>query len=386
MRNHSRLIVAAPALLLSCTLALGQGVYHPVTALQDARDRFAQDTGLSVGLGVTSVFQMASNTVEPQRNLWSFSYDFYGEWAAFDDEAWGRGTLGWLVEGGRPIGHRRNEDLSANIGSVMGVNDDLLAEDILVSELWWSHGLGPIVGDEHRFFTLSLGKIDQTNTFDTNRIANDETAQFLSSALVNNPSIAFPDNGLGLNAVLRPTEQAYLAFGVSDGNADVRETSFRTLGKGDLFHIGEGGVTVMLDGVGEGHYRLLAWHARVDSDSLDDQGVAISFDQAVGDEGLVIFLRGGVSDGDLATFDRFISMGVGAENPFGREGDLAAVGVAYGRPGDRNLREETIIEAFYRAQVTSWLAVTPDAQLIVRPAEGDRSTVGVLGLRVQATF
>ncbi len=45
-----------------------------------------------------------------------------------------------------------------------------------------------------------LGRILLSDFFDTNRIANCEFVQFLSSCLVNNPTIPFPDAGMGAAA------------------------------------------------------------------------------------------------------------------------------------------------------------------------------------------
>ena len=64
--------------------------------------------------------------------------------------------------------------------------------------------------------------------FDGSAYANDETTQFLSSALVNNSSIPFPDNGLGAIVYVEPLEGFYVAAGAADARADARETGFRT--------------------------------------------------------------------------------------------------------------------------------------------------------------
>lgn len=42
-----------------------------------------------------------------------------------------------------------------------------------------------------------VGLLDPTTSLDTSHIANDETGQFLTTSLVNNPSIGFPDYTLG---------------------------------------------------------------------------------------------------------------------------------------------------------------------------------------------
>jgi hypothetical protein len=170
---------------------------------RDAQAYLAEQWNFELELGYTLIYQYASDVIDPSDDLLSGSYDIAGLWTAFDDDdgKWGRGQLGLLVEGGQIISHNDDEDLSANIGSALGVNDDLDNTDIAVTELWWSHAWA----DEQ--VVLTLGKIDQTVFFDTNRIANDQTTQFLATPLVNNPSVAFPDNGLGVNLTLWPTEQ-----------------------------------------------------------------------------------------------------------------------------------------------------------------------------------
>lgn len=49
--------------------------------------------------------------------------------------------------------------------------------------------------------------------------------------------------------------------------------------------------------------------------------------------------------------------------------------------------QEQLIEAFYRAQVTETIGITPDVQVIVDPAgRADDDAVVVLGVRLQAVF
>src|SRR5262249_57945482 len=50
--------------------------------------------------------------------------------------------------------------------------------------------------------SLIAGRLDLTNYFDHNAAANDETRQFLSDALVNNPALNLAVNGAGFAAIL----------------------------------------------------------------------------------------------------------------------------------------------------------------------------------------
>ena len=315
---------------------------------------------------------------EPQRNLLSGSYDFAGTWTLIDDATLGLGTLGFLVEGGQILSHNRGEDLSANVGSIFGINDDLDTTDIAVTELWWSHTL---LGES---LIITLGKLDQTVFFDANAIANDETAQFLATPLVNNAAVAFPDNGLGANVMLAPADWLYVTAGFGDANAIATHSGFNTLEGDDLFVAAELGFTPEIDGLGGGNYRVLGWHTH--SGDADGAGFALSFDQHATAQ-LVPFFRYGCGDDEVADFEQFVSAGLGVEAPFGRTDDLFAIGLAWGDPSDDELDEETLFEMFYRIQLLANVTLTPDVQLILDPADSDDDgPVVVGGLRLQATF
>jgi len=351
---------------------------RPAQQLADMRDTLQDEQGLTFELGYTLIYQHATDTIMPSDGLLTGSYDFAGRWTLLEDTPLGAGTLGWLVEGGQILSHNDDEDLSANVGSALGVNDDLDDQSIAVTELWWQQQLA----DES--ITLTLGKIDQTVYFDANRIANDETTQFLASPLVNNSAVPFPDNGLGANLRVQPSDDFYITAGFGDGNADARETGFNTFDGSALFAASEVGFIANRKGPGEGRYRALLWRNETDTDT--GYGFAVSIDQSLG-KGIVPFLRYGIGDDDVTDFEQLVSVGVGVESPFNREGDLFAVGYVWSEPSDAMLDNESLVELFYRAQLTEHVAVTPDVQVIFEP--GDPAADGVtavLGVRVQATF
>ena len=67
--------------------------------------------------------------------------------------------------------------------------------------------------------------------------------------------------------------------------------------------------------------------------------------------------------------------------------DVFGVGVSWGSPADGELRDQLMSEAFYRFQLTQFLAVTPDVQLIVDPALNPNVDVlALFGLRLRAAF
>lgn len=351
---------------------------EPLLRPYDDLQQYAEDSlGLVFELGYTLIFQQATARDTGAGNLWTGSYDIVVEWTLFEHDTFGSGLFGMLVEGGHIIGNDSGEDLSAGIGSILGVNDDLDTTDIAVTELWWAQGwLEDTV-------EVTFGKIDQTVFFDTNRIANDQTTQFIATPLVNNASIVFPDNGLGVNLILVPHEWFYVTAGFGDANAVASRTGFDTFNQGDYFTAVEAGFTPVFDALGAGNYRTTGWTTRSAADG-SASGVALSFDQGIGC-GLVPFFRYGYATGSAAPLRHFVSLGLGIESPFGRADDLFAIGGVWADPYGGG-RDETLVEMFYRLQLTDTITITPDIQVVIQPSEGDGDVVGLFGARLQAVF
>jgi porin len=331
-----------------------------------------EEHGVTLNLGITLVYQAATGDTDGVNNFATYSFDLESTWAVYQNDD-SSGTVGFLADGGHPIAQHGDEDLSANIGSAFSVNSDADDEDIRIAELWYGQTL---FGDK---LTVVIGKIDQTTYLDTNRVANDETAQFLASPLLNNPSIAFPDRGLGFNATYTIDEQLYVSGGYGDAAANASENGFNTVGDGDWFVAGELGWTPTMSNL-PGVYRLTVWGSGVDDEN--GAGVGLSADQEVA-PGVVPFARLGYGDKYLVDFEFSASVGVGFEN-FWRMGDLLAVGAAWGRTGDE--QSQSLVEAFYRFNLTESVAITPDLQVVFNPIDSEEDVVLVAGARLQATF
>ena len=80
---------------------------------------------------------------------------------------------------------------------------------------------------------FQLGLMDLTSTFDNSTVANDETSQFLSSELINNAAIPFPDYTLGGAIKYEQPKDRSLAFhaaiGHSNGLSDNPNKSYSEL-------------------------------------------------------------------------------------------------------------------------------------------------------------
>jgi len=98
------------------------------------------------------------------------------------------------------------------VGSLSRMNTDAetlgVTDQVKVREAWL----------HIRLFSDPLqivgGKLDLTNYFDRNAVANDETAKFLNTALVNNPLLRQPPNGPGLSVQYQPGKEIGIGVGV----------------------------------------------------------------------------------------------------------------------------------------------------------------------------
>lgn len=381
-------------------------------AIADARAFTEQSANITFNLGYTLIWQFTDNgrVVAPTNSLVTGSYDFDGYWAAVDtDNGIGTGGLGWLAEGGHNIGHNRGEDLSANIGSSLGVNDDAdPTTDIALTELWWQHAWGPVTKDEAahdyrvhnpewlaaragevtRLITVTVGKIDQTVFFDHNRVANDETTQFLATPLVNSVAVAFPDNGLGANVWVQPNEWLYVTGGVGDANASATGSPFTSFDGDELFWAGEVGVTPTIGGLGQGVYRFMVWTTEFDTGggTADGSGFSISIDQEV-TPGVVPFVRYSHGNSSVVGFEHMVSAGVGVEGPLNRPDDMAGIGYVWAESGVPAEGDESLIEAFYRVKVTDTVEITPAVQIVFDPIGNPAEDTVVVGaIRTQFSF
>lgn len=376
-----------------------------------------KDDGIEIGFGITNIYQTnvkGGLSIHNKRGRYSGSYDL--ELTADTQKLLGieGGSIYVHGEGWWPKSGGIDE---ASVGSVFGINGDAGSRDALViTEFWWEQSM---LDDTLR---LRLGKLDITGgfehhgcpvSFDCSSYANDETSQFLNSALINNPTIPFPDSGLGAILYWNPIEWWYASIGIVDAQSDARETGFRTaFGGEDYFlYIFESGVSSRLDsskGPLQGTYRIGLWNdpqPKSNSDGTknyrDDIGVYTNFDQLLCKEnsdpqdsqGLGAFLRYGYAPSKRNDITNFFSFGFQYQGLIdGRDDDVLGVGFAHGIFSDSANTTytedyENALELYYNAQVADWLSISPSIQYITNPSGNNAaSDAVVLGLRAQMIF
>ncbi len=373
--------------------------------------QYLSDSGIYIDTGLTNIYQSnvhggLSTTDHSERFTGSYDIEIN-----IDTEklfGWEDGWFYILSEGSWNDGI--NDEM---VGSYFGVNDDAAGDRSFdITELWYEHSFTKD-GD----LLLRIGKLDLTGgfeckgcpvAFDSSFFANDETSQFLNPTLVNNPTIPFPDNGLGAILFYSPADSdLFMAFGVADVQADARTTGFGTAfdGDNDFFYIFETGFTYMVDSK-PGVYRVGLWHDHQPKAAEDapethngDTGFYLTFDQKLtresmeDNQGLGAFFRYGYAPQKTNDITQFFSGGLAYEGLLdGRDQDVFAIGYSRGNisnQADTTYPEdhESIYEAYYNIQITPAINITPSVQYIVNPgADNTADDAIVFAVRAQLAF
>ncbi len=287
-------------------------------------------------------------------------------------------------------------------------------EDFHMNEAWYEHTLF----DNKILFTV--GKVDLTNYFDTNVVANDEATQFLAGGFINNIAVEFPANTMGARLTLAPNELYDVSVGWQPGDG-VWENVFSK-----PFIIGEVALHPQIASL-KGNYRLYGWTNRKEHEVIenpkdyaivlpresaskrqdieiptvlnkDGWGFGTSIDQQVYSN-ITLFGRVGYQNDNIYPFDIAWSTGFDINGDmWSRTDDI--LGFAYGMAHLSSRYEDELryienlspktekhMEVYYSLKVNDKVYISPDAQLFMDAlGQGEKDTIWALALRGTFNF
>ena len=223
---------------------------------------------------------------------------------------------------------------------------------------------------------LTAGRVDLTNFFDHNSAANDETSQFLSDALVNNPMLGLSENGAGLAAVYDPKNGFTAKIGYQQSSSTATNLSDA------LFYLGEVSKLFTPFNLGEGTYR--AWFRTDNSSGTNQQAYGVSVDQKI-TQALTLFGRVGSAQ-TAGPRDEFFSFGFQLKNggTFNPE-DAWGIGMASTELGAGDV--EDLVVGYYNLRMTHKMTLSFHLTHVTeKPFGGDEVSYLVPGVRFQAGF
>ncbi|KMP11355.1 hypothetical protein UR09_03635 [Candidatus Nitromaritima sp. SCGC AAA799-A02] len=228
--------------------------------------------------------------------------------------------------------------------------------------------------------TLSLygGMLDLTNYFDSNMVANDETTQFITDALVNNPLLGHPANGGGITAIFDPKTGINFKAGIQRGDNAAKSLAEK------IYSIFEVGYLSHFGSIPEGHYR--AWYRISENTRKENTAYGFSIDQKI-DQAVTLFGRFGhrFTDDQVAEDDFSYSGGIQFTTFRLNPQDSWALAFSIQNLGSGV--DETLAEAYYNFHLTDNLKTSFHLQHLIDTNAGGTGQGYLLpGMRVQIDF
>ncbi len=363
----------------------GSGGSRALDSLRKQADRLEERSGLKINAAYTMPFHQASGG-PGDRYGGAGDFDLLSEWTFI-----GRGTenVGQLIITGEyrfRIGSQPPAALRPVIGSLIstatGFNDRGL---VLVNAYWMQRYLGG------RFRTL-VGRGDAGFFIGTHWLQSVDVS-FMNRHFSGHPTMPSPGNGMMVGFSVHPNDFVYATVGASDAYGDTETIDAGSFFRdGDRFTFGELGIMPTFESFGRGRYSIGYWHMdeRTRFSLPSDQGYTLSLNQRPNDR-LTLFARLAFAD---ATFNapgtdirRLLQGGFGLRGMFSNPDDMLGLAYSIATPRPEGLREERVLEGFYRWQATRHTQLSAGAQAIFDPGRAPKAgTVGVFYLRLRTTF
>jgi hypothetical protein len=230
----------------------------------------------------------------------------------------------------------------------------------------------------NKIFTITAGKIDLTNYFDNNAIANDENSQFISSSLINNTAFAVPSNSPGFRIRTSILDRFYIQFAMVK-----TENSGKNIFD-NLYKIGGIGFKILPNSDYTAEFHLFGYSHPLSNSSF---GFGVSMSQTIAAR-FTIFGRFANNENELAEWYRIKnSWSTGAQFIENLIEEPSIIGIAYGstKPFDQIFKNEKLTELYIRQMINQWISLSVHYQY-VWDTFGIDDKYSILGLRVNFTF
>jgi porin len=390
---------------------LGSPLEPLMSPIRNVESYLQDNHGLNFGIYYTLLYQHVSDPVaDSPRNFGTGRLDVNLVWNLWeypvkghlDAGEVGHGLLGVLVRQGNQIGVPNDVNTAESVGSIQGLDSLYTGQyggAATLNLLYYQQGF---LDDR---CVVSVGKVHPNQYIGLNFWANDESRQFIAGSFDGIQTLGPSQGGyqLGVALQLIPTDWMFVNTMVTDA-LGTPYTMFSTLDEG--YHWGAVEAGFILPPFGE-HFAgptclSVIWSTQ-NIDALSaaprkqtSNSLALQLQGHLATD-VGVWAQGGVADEHMSTIEREFSCGIGFENPFGNKGDMFGLAFNWSKPsGAINAGtpgfttapdEQSMIEAFYRIQLTSSCQLSPDLQVVLDPGarEGGSASV-ILGLRLTTDF
>ena len=363
----------------------------------DWREKLAED-GFTFGadyfaLGLTSGDGVGGDSV----NASSGVARLYGSWHLLGNGTENSGSLVWKVEHRHAYGDTPPKDYSFGpLGYVGAIGPAYSDQGFRVTDLNWKQKINDGKG------TIVVGWQDVTNYADVYALASPWSGFTNLVFSTGSGAMGLPDDGvLALSAGHMLGENFYVVGGIADakGKSDDIFDGFDTAFGSDAsyFTTLELGWTASQEQIYTDNFHVTFWGfgddtrhnlAYPDQNNTDGgRGINFSWSQFLTPQ-VMPFVRGGVSEGQVALYDKSLSVGFGYFG-LGQPTNNLGVAVNWSELNEEILQpaansdEQWTAGISYNLQFGDHFQVTPDTQYIKDPAFSSGSSAWVFGIRAR---
>jgi len=343
-------------------------------------------SGISLGVDYSAVFLRASEGITEDRASGGM-LRLFGSWTLLGRNSRNNGGMVFKVEHRHKYGAIAPSELGFAVGHIGSIEAPYSDVGWYLANFYWRQRMagGRLV--------MIGGWIDVGDYLDVYGLAS-PWLHFMNSTFgTGGVSMPVPDNGLGLAGAVMLTNEVYAIAGVADRNADASELGddFKSFfDVAEFFKHVEIGWTSSQGNIYVDNVHVTYWHADMRVAAMVPSGWGLNFSASKFiNDNLAPFVRAGYAKDAGTLLEGSISAGLGYLPVSG--GHLLGVGAHWGRPNASTfgpgLKDQYVLEVFYRLQLGTDLQVTPDVQLLIDPAQNpDETSIWILGLRARLSF
>jgi len=353
----------------------------------DFKKGLKEKSGFGYGLDYSTAYFSANNSMG-DKNAGAGMVRFYASWDLVGRGKKNNGALIFKVEHRHKYTSLSLKDYGFNLGYVGMILPPFSDVGFRMTNFYWRQRLW-----DGRL-SLVVGLLDATDYVDVYGLAS-PWMHFTNFAFsTGSETIYIPnDAALGIGVGLYITDHIYTIASISDAGSDPTKpwNSVETFfSNGNYFSSVEVGWVTSK----ERHYfdniHLTYWHSD-GSDvtaSLPGWGIAFSGTWYFNNK-FMPFVRGGFGKDGGTLLQKSLTAGFGWYQKEG--GSLLGLAVGWGEINETtwasDLSNQITMELFYRMQVSSKIAITPDLQYIINPAlNPDGSSIFLWGLRARVVL
>ena len=348
----------------------------------DFKDNLKDKTGLSFGLDYSAAY-FSANKTSGEKQASSGMLRLYGSWELVGKKSGNSGAFIYKVEHRHKYGAIPPKSLGFEMGYVGLIDPPFNDEGLRLTNFYW----------RQRFaggrIAVVAGLLDATDYVDVYAMAS-PWMHFTNFAFsTGSQTVYIPnDANLGIAIAAYLSDHIYVMAGINDAGSDPTkgfksiETFFTN---NDYFKSVEVGWTCSQDRHFFDNIHLTYWHSDGSevTASLPGWGVAFSGAWYVKDK-IMPFIRGGFAEDGGTLLQKSLTAGIGYYPK--AKGNLLGTAIGWGEVNEstwaEGLENQVTMELFYRLQLSSRLAVTPDIQYIINPALNDQqSSIFLWGVR-----